>query len=68
MRQVFISTDEYGNVVAECPGLPGCVATGRTRDEAVGNLRDVMADYISGLEFDGLPVPIETVQSLSRVH
>jgi len=38
--RVLIEPDEDGVFVAECPMLPGCVSQGKTRDEAVANIRD----------------------------
>lgn len=32
-----------GWLVAECPVLPGCVSQGKTRDEALANIREAIA-------------------------
>jgi antitoxin HicB len=37
--RILIEPDEDGVFVAECPTLPGCVSQGKTRDEAVANIR-----------------------------
>ena len=55
--RVIIEPDEDGVYVAECPTLPGCVSQGRTRDEAVTNIRDAIAGYLRSLEKHGDPVP-----------
>ena len=39
------------------PDLPGCVATGRTVEEAEANMRDAIAFHLDGLREDGLTVP-----------
>ncbi len=36
-------TDEGYSV--SCPGLPGCWSQGATEDEAIGNIRDAIAEY-----------------------
>ena len=59
MRQVVIYSGENGYWVAECPSLPGCISQGRSREEAVRNIREAIAGYIAALEEDGLPVPEE---------
>ena len=59
MRQVVIYSGENGYGVAECPSLPGCISQGRSREEAVRNIREAIAGYIAALEEDGLPVPDE---------
>lgn len=39
---VTIEQDEAGYFVVECPALPGCVSQGKTRDEAVANIREAI--------------------------
>jgi predicted RNase H-like HicB family nuclease len=38
-----IDRDEDGMWVVECPAIPGCVSQGRTREEALANIRDAIA-------------------------
>lgn len=57
MRQVVIHAGEDGYWVAECPGLPGCISQGKTREETIANIREAIAAYIAALEEDNLPVP-----------
>lgn len=59
MRQVIIYSGEDGYFVAECPSLPGCISQGKTREEAVTNIKEAIQGYIAALEEDGLPVPAE---------
>jgi len=42
---------------AYSPDLPGCVSTGRTRDEVEGNIREAIEFHIDGLREEGYPVP-----------
>jgi predicted RNase H-like HicB family nuclease len=42
MRQVVIYPGENGYWVAECPSLPGCNSQGRTKEEAVANIREAI--------------------------
>ena len=42
---------------AHVPDLPGCVAVGETREEAIGLIREAIAFHIEGLRSEGLPVP-----------
>jgi predicted RNase H-like HicB family nuclease len=64
MRQVIIYPGEDGYWVAECPSLPGCVSQGRTREEAVTNIREAIEGYVLVLKEDGLPVPQEKFEAL----
>jgi predicted RNase H-like HicB family nuclease len=57
-RQVVIYPGENGYWAAECPSLPGCVTQGKTKEEAVANIREAIEAYIEALEEDGLAVPL----------
>ena len=52
----YFETGE-NNYSAYVPDLPGCVATGKTKDEVSRNVREAIAFHIEGLREDGLPVP-----------
>ena len=64
MRQVFIYPGEDGYWVAECPSLPGCVSQGKTKDEAIQNVKEAIDGYVASLVDDGLPVPEEHFDAL----
>jgi predicted RNase H-like HicB family nuclease len=64
MRQVVIYRGEDGYWVAECPSLPGCVSQGKTREEAIANIRDAIHEYVAALEDDHLPVPAERFETI----
>ena len=59
MREVVIYPGEDGYWVAECPSLPGCVSQGKTKKQAIQNIKEAISCYIRALEEDGLPVPKE---------
>ena len=59
MRQVIIYRGEDGYWIVECPSLPGCVSQGKTREEAVANIKEAIEGYIEALKEDGIPVPEE---------
>ena len=59
MRQVIVYSGEDGYFVAECPSLPGCISEGKTREEAVANIKEAIKGYIAALKEDNLPVPEE---------
>jgi len=46
-----------GNYSAYSPDLPGCVATGETREEAQRNMHEAIETHVKGLLEDNLPVP-----------
>jgi predicted RNase H-like HicB family nuclease len=47
-----VKLGESGYFVGYCPALRGCVAQGRTRQEAQANLRKSIASYVEVLEED----------------
>ncbi len=57
MRQVIIYRGEDGYWVVEVPSLPGCISQGRTRQEALENIREAIALYIEELVARGEEVP-----------
>lgn len=64
MRQVILYPGEDGYWVAECPSLPGCISQGKTKEEAISNIKEAIQGYIAALEEDGLPVPAEGFETL----
>lgn len=56
-RQVILYKDEDGAWIVECPSLKGCNSQGKTKEEALSNIKEAIAGYIAALAEDGLPVP-----------
>ncbi|MCY7277802.1 MAG: type II toxin-antitoxin system HicB family antitoxin [Phormidesmis sp. CAN_BIN44] len=57
MRQVILYKDEDGIWIVECLSLKGCVSQGKTKEEALFNIREAIAGYVAALEEDGLSIP-----------
>ncbi len=55
--RVIIEPDEDGVYVVEVPALPGCISQGRTRTEAIENIKEAIAAYLESLKAHGEPVP-----------
>lgn len=55
--RVIIEQDEDGVFVVECPSLPGCVSQGKTRHEALANVKDAIEGYLESLRKHDEPVP-----------
>ena len=60
MRYAVVIEKADGNYSAYSPDLPGCIATGATREEAEKNMYQAIEMHINGLREDGLPVPEST--------
>ena len=54
---VIFETDEDGWEVASCPTLPGCHSQGRTRSEALANIREAIGGYLASMREHGVPAP-----------
>ena len=52
--------------VASVPNLPGCMAHGRTYEEALANIQDAMRLWIDTAREDGIPIP-EPGRDIARV-
>ncbi len=62
MRYAVVIERAGENYSTYVPDLPGCVATGRTVQEAERAIRAAIAHHLAGLREDGLPIPAPTSQ------
>ncbi len=65
--RVLIEQDEDGVFVARCPSLPGCVSQGKTRKEALVNIKDAIDGYVASLKKHREPVPPAIDEELVEV-
>ncbi|MBI4284158.1 MAG: type II toxin-antitoxin system HicB family antitoxin [Chloroflexi bacterium] len=54
---VTLIQGEDGYIVAECPSLPGCVSQGKTREEALENIKEAIEGILELRRKDGFPFP-----------
>ncbi len=47
---VVVEQDEADYFVAEVPALPGCLSQGKTRDEAIANVKDAIEGWFEVME------------------
>ncbi len=66
--RVLIEQDEDGVFVVECPNLPGCISQGKTREEALANVRDAIQGYLASLEKHGDPIPPAIAEEVVEVR
>ena len=55
--RIIIGQDEDGMFISECPTLPGCISQGKTRKEALGNIKDAIKGYLESLKKHNEPIP-----------
>ena len=56
-RFLIIVEKATGNFSAYSPDLPGCVATGATREETEINMHEAVIMHLKGMQDDGTPIP-----------
>ncbi len=56
-RFLIVIEKANGNYSAYSPDLPGCVATGKTRDETINNMHAAIEMHVQGMLEDQLPIP-----------
>jgi predicted RNase H-like HicB family nuclease len=64
MREVILFHGEDGYWVAECPSLPGCISQGKTKGQAIENIKEAIEGYILALKDDGLKIPEENFEAM----
>lgn len=61
---VTFEQDEDGYIVASCPALPGCHSQGRTREEALANIKEAIWGYIASMRKHGERIPVTDVEEV----
>ena len=61
-RRVVLYPGEDGYVVAEVPSLPGCISQGKSREEALDNVREAISLHVEVLKERGEPIPDDRVE------
>lgn len=57
MKYVVILEEGPKSWGAYVPDLPGCVAAGETREEAMQMIREAIEFHLEGMKEDGEPIP-----------
>jgi antitoxin HicB len=55
--KIEIIKDDDGDYIAKMPKL-GCIADGKTIDEAINELKEIAEDFLKLAEVDGKPIPV----------
>jgi len=55
--RIIIEQDEDGIFVAQCTSLPGCISQGKTRNDAITNIKDAIKGYLESLKKHNDPIP-----------
>ena len=65
--RILIEQDDDGIFVAEIPSLPGCISQGKTRAEAIDNIREAASGYLESLEKHNEPIPPAITEEIIEI-
>ena len=63
MRTVILRRGEDSGWVAECPSLPGCVSQGKSKVEAITNIKEAIDGWIETMKAHNQPIPEEDFET-----
>lgn len=61
---VTLEPDEDGFIIASCPALPGCHSQGRTKEDAIANIKEAIRGYIASMRKHEEPIPTTDVEEV----
>ena len=47
---IIVEQDEAGYYVVEVPAMPGCLSQGKTREEAIANIKEAVEGWLEVME------------------
>ena len=59
---VTIEQDEDRWFVVKCPALPGCRSEGKTRTEAIENIKEAIEGCVETRAANSIPSAVETIE------
>ncbi len=66
--RVLVKQDEDNVFVVTVPSLPGCISQGKTRKEALENIKDAIDGYLESLKKHNEPIPPAIDEELVEVY
>lgn len=63
MRYLIVIESSETGYSAYSPDLPGCVASGATREELEQNMHEALVFHLEGLRIEGEPIPQPKTES-----
>lgn len=66
--RIVVEQDEDGTYVVECPTLPGCVSQGKTREDALKNIKDAIEGYLVSLKKHNEAIPPSIEEEVVEVR
>ncbi|MEW6235857.1 MAG: type II toxin-antitoxin system HicB family antitoxin [Candidatus Omnitrophota bacterium] len=66
--RVIVEQDEDNVFVAQVPSLPGCISQGKTRSEALENIKEAMEGYLESLREHNEPIPPSIMEEIVEIN
>jgi len=66
--RVIVKHDEDNVFVVTVPSLPGCISQGKTREEALKNIKDAIDGYLASLKKHNEPIPPAIDEEVVEVY
>ena len=63
MRAAVLHRGQDGYWVVECPSLPGCISQGKTKADAIANIREAIEGWIETAKAHGMPIADEDFET-----
>ena len=63
MKYLIVIEQTTTGYSASSPDLPGCIATGSTRDDVEREMKDAIAFHLDGLKAEGMSIPRPSTSS-----
>ena len=63
MKYLIVIEKTKTGFSAYSPDLPGCIATGSTREEVENNMKEAIEFHLEGLNMEGMSIPDPTSSS-----
>jgi len=60
--RVILEKDEAGYYAAEVPAMPGCLSQGRTKREAIANIKEAVAGWLEVMASKAKPAKGEPIE------
>ena len=66
--RILIEQDEDGMFIAECPSLPGCISEGKSRKDALENIKDAISGYLESLKKHKEAIPPSIIEEVVEIY
>jgi len=63
-----LEQDEDGFFIAQVPEMSGCISQGKTREEALRNIKDAIQGYLESLKKHNEPIPPSIEEEFVEVY